>query len=169
MSSAGIIPSLSAVSSPGNDQILKQPVSEDVVVLPNDVIKNRVPMFGSYKVVYNNDYVGVSNTLNNQQNNSSSSSNENGQQSQGQVNVNQPNALYRFPAVYTNQSAVSQNQKQQQVFMTTQQQPPPQDTTTSQKVTMALHQHQQGIESNLEERHRGSNRIFQSTQTKIHP
>ena len=74
MSSAGIIPSLSAVSSPGNDQILKQPVSEDVVVLPNDVIKNRVPMFGSYKVVYNNDYVGVSNTLNNQQNNSSSSS-----------------------------------------------------------------------------------------------
>ena len=96
MSSAGIIPSSSAASSPRNDQIIKEPVSEAVVVSPNDVIKNRVPTFGNYKVVYNSGPVGVSNRLSSQQKSSSSSSNENGQQSEGQVNGSQPNALYRL-------------------------------------------------------------------------
>jgi len=150
MSSAGIIPSSSAASSPRNDQIIKEPVSEAVVVSPNDVIKNRVPTFGNYKVVYNSGPVGVSNRLSSQQKSSSSSSNENGQQSEGQVNGSQPNALYRFPAVNINPSVVSQSQHQQQVVMTSQQQPQPRETMTPQQVTMASHQHQQGIESNLE-------------------
>ena len=96
MSSAGIIPSSSAASSPRNDQIIKEQASEAVVVSPNDVIKNRVPTFGNYKVVYNSGPVGVNSRLNSQQKSSSGCNNENGQQSEGQVNGGQTNALYRF-------------------------------------------------------------------------